>query len=205
MRPTPTAGMQTLHTFLGVAATDSRFGSTRTAHANGQRVNLCYKSSRPPRIADMASVGVQGFGSALIVDDAFYEKCSDFYRMRKPLPASRYGKPVAELYDNHDCWSFYGVYLADRVNPRKLPTASFVGDATKFFAAVLRAAAVSRADTDEAYAEAKSSSVRKHLARERSGKLAALAKMRDGYTCQVCGINFKRLYGPIGLGLRYCQ
>jgi predicted HNH restriction endonuclease len=44
------------------------------------------------------------------------------------------------------------------------------------------------------------SAVRRHLVRERSTLLARLRKEKDGYTCQICGINFRELYGDLGTG-----
>ena len=37
-----------------------------------------------------------------------------------------------------------------------------------------------------------------HLRRDWSQKLALAAKMRDRFTCKVCGINFTQLYGKLG-------
>jgi putative restriction endonuclease len=42
--------------------------------------------------------------------------------------------------------------------------------------------------------------VAEHLRRERSALLAAKAKLRDGYTCQICDLNFEEAYGRIGRG-----
>ena len=39
-----------------------------------------------------------------------------------------------------------------------------------------------------------------HLSRERSQKLALLAKTRDGFTCKVCGFNYAEMYGDFGRG-----
>lgn len=42
--------------------------------------------------------------------------------------------------------------------------------------------------------------VTQHLIRERSKKLLDAAKIRDSFTCQICGFNFSEVYGEIGRG-----
>lgn len=171
------------------------------ARASSRRLYLCYKASQPPRAAAMAKVGVQNLGPAVVVDDSFYEKCGpEWYRMTNPLRKSSYGKPFAELYEKRNSWSFFGMYLPDSVKLRRSPPIGLVTRAGSFFAAVLRAAAVASVETAEAYPEAERRLVKKHLTRERAGKLASLAKIRDEFTCQICRINFGRLYGRVGRG-----
>ncbi|MGD0036759.1 MAG: HNH endonuclease [Bacteroidota bacterium] len=39
-----------------------------------------------------------------------------------------------------------------------------------------------------------------HIMRERSLKLALIAKVRDGFTCRICDFNFVETYGELGRG-----
>lgn len=171
------------------------------SRADGRRVYLCYKTSQPSRADAIAQVGVQGLGPALRVDDSFYRRCApDRYEMKAPLAAAMYGKPIAEMYSKGNSWSFYGTYFADAIDPLRPPSDGLVTRASIFLAAVLRSAADWGVTSSEAYREAKRVQVRKHLTRERAAKLANLAKVRDEFTCQVCSINFARLYGEVGRG-----
>ena len=120
--------------------------------------------------------------------------------MKEPLAEKLYQRPFAELYDRRGSWSFYGIYLRHAPAIRTRPPKQLVSFATRFFGAISRSAVAAISNADVAYPEAKRTKVRRHLTRERSGRLAQLAKLRDEFTCQVCHINFSDLYGKLGQG-----
>lgn len=171
--------------------------------SRGRRLCLCYKSPQPDRARRLAAAGVASVAKARWVDDSFYVRVGpDDWRMARPLPPEEFRQPFCELYERRDSWSFLGIYLPQKIDPSCPPSRSLVSECTEFFARLLRSIMVYHPETqaDVAYPEANRIKVRRHLQRERAGALVDLAKMRDEYTCQVCGINFQQLYGSLGAG-----
>ena len=162
-----------------------------------------YKGTRREQIRNAAVVGTTEFGPACEIHDGAYsyDRREKAHLLRKPLPLTYYGKPIAELYSTE--WAFYGVYLRQTPDFSRSASSSLVERAAIFLERValgvanhLQLDAARRLTT----AFEGHSRYREHLVRERSVRLANEAKIRDGYTCRICGINFEQLYGSLGRG-----
>ena len=120
------------------------------------------------------------------------------FRMKKPLPASKFNAPVAEYYDGYHYFGFY-----DRMKgaPEQIE-ARFCRQAVDFFLDVIHQLPESDASDrdEEVYPRVERAVVRSHLTRERSRYLASQCKDRDNYECQVCGMKYEEEYGPLGRG-----
>ena len=159
-----------------------------------------YKGTRQEQIRRAAAVGTTRFGPAYEIHDGAYsfDRTEKASLLRKPL--THYGKPIAELYTG---WAFYGVYLRQTPDFSRSASSSLVERVAIFLERValgvanqLQLDALGRLTT----AFEGHSRYREHLVRERSARLANEVKIRDGYTCRVCGINFEQLYGSLGRG-----
>ncbi len=162
-----------------------------------------YKGTRREQIRRAAAVGTTEFGRAYEIHDGAYsfDRTEKAYLLRKPLPLTYYGKPIAELYSAE--WAFYGVYLRQTPDFSRSASSSLVERVAIF----LERVALGVANQLQPDASGRLTTAfeghphyREHLVRERSTRLANEAKIRDGYTCRVCGINFEQLYGSLGRG-----
>lgn len=166
-----------------------------------RQVSFSYKTGDVERARLFGLVGIQGLGGAEILEGDWREDTPDGYvRRALPLQPHEYGKPFVELDEARGGWSFYTIYLADQIEFARRPRVDMVTQAVEFFGAVLGSAIDATGGEDGNGPEGERHLVRRHIVRERSAALARAAKVRDGYTCQVCGINFAVLYGPLGLG-----
>ena len=158
-----------------------------------------YNGIKQEQVKRAAAVGTTEFGSAWrLHDGAFaFDREQRAVLLRKPL--SHYGEPVVELYSR--VWAFYGVYVRQTPDVSRRATARLVARAAVFLERVaLGVASQLQAERSKrllAHFEGHRH-YREHLVRERSIRLASQAKIRDGYTCRVCGINFEQLYGRLG-------
>ncbi len=120
--------------------------------------------------------------------------------LARALPTRLLTVPIIEAYRT----SFLTFYLAEQIRVDRTPGANLVDKVVTLLARLLRAAASLNGGTSGAAkdypAVENRRRVRQHLARERSSRLASEAKLRDGFTCQVCGFNFAERYGELGRG-----
>ena len=110
-----------------------------------------------------------------------------------------FNTPLLEKYPGGR--TFYGIYdptrgTAQRISPH------FCARAVAFFEDVARALPKSTVEDEERDVYPKCENrkrVASHLQRERSRLLATECKIRDNYTCQVCGLHFEKVYGKLGV------
>ncbi len=118
--------------------------------------------------------------------------------LRDTLKRRDFNRPIYEHY--HGCYCFFGMYhptqdttaRGNRVAARR---------ASAFFLEVLQTLPHAPAQKHEPTIYPRSENrqvVVRHLARERDSLLAEDCKIRDKYTCQVCGLRFEELYGELG-------
>lgn len=114
------------------------------------------------------------------------------------LARSEFNSPILEKYANGE--TFYGIYDVTRPSAERI-SPHFCNRAVAFFEDVIHELPNAKAvdEQREVYARCENRSlVASHLRRERSRLLATDCKIRDEYTCQVCGMDFESDYGPIG-------
>jgi 5-methylcytosine-specific restriction endonuclease McrA len=169
--------------------------------AKGRRVSASFQSTREQVVRDLAKAGTAGTADVL-TDEIWTNAENGEAQMVRPLAARRYRRPLVEIYERNGSWKFYTWYLPGKVNAAAKPTKQTVREVMRFLVSAARAASgLRRADVDEIYPQIERRKVRRHLVRERSESLAGAAKIRDNFTCQVCGFNFADFYGPSGAGL----
>jgi len=119
--------------------------------------------------------------------------------MKSPLPKHMYANPIKELYSP---WSFYTRYFPDPVEPQLKKHPKLVNIAADFFQVVVGSAtAIIVGNLGGDYSSVKNrTAVKTHIWRERNTALAFKAKVRDGFTCQICRVSFPELYGKLGVG-----
>jgi 5-methylcytosine-specific restriction endonuclease McrA len=116
-------------------------------------------------------------------------------RFATPLPQVLFERPVVEFYQE----AFLTIYLrAATLRTSELTDKSMVW-LNRLIGAAAGALISETADlVFPRVVERKL--VRRHLLWERSPLNARTAKIRDGFTCMVCGFNFGSFYGNIGRG-----
>ncbi len=123
----------------------------------------------------------------------------NFYFLPDNIKRNEFGEAVLEEY--WERYSYFGIY--DETGRLKGPKVNpdVVARAAAFFETVARS--LPRAEREnEAHEvfpqEENRQRVISHLLRERSRYLATERKIHDKYTCQVCGMRFKDIYGELG-------
>jgi hypothetical protein len=172
---------------------------------NTRKLYACYKGTRIEQIRNVAAAGSRLFGASIRLDDRAWldDKKHGYVHLIKPLSSSSYGKPIVELYEKNQSWSFYGFYFRQTPKTIRRPQSATVRRVARFLGDVAKAviSQMSSPGDGKDYAVIENrQKVVAHLKRERSTLLAAKAKLQDSYTCQVCDLNFEEVYGRIGRG-----
>ena len=155
----------------------------------------CRASSRASRIAE---AGSPLFGKAKEIEDDDWQRVRQgrrsFGQLKRPLPTRLIERPLVELYR---AYQYYTIVLRVSRLLTRTPSLRLVHRIGEFFADIAGANAgyprLEQATENRRW-------LRQHVVRERSQRLALSARVRDGYTCSACGINFGILYGPLGEG-----
>jgi hypothetical protein len=162
------------------------------ARAGSRRVSVAFKSTDRNVIEELVAAGA-GKPSARF-DNQDWSRQDGIGRMNKPLPAAKYGHPVAEFYGR---WNFYSMYFARSIEPQLVSQPKLVTAATDFLQRVVDSATEIVANAD--YPAVKNrATVRTHLHHERNRAMALQAKRRDKFLCHICRVSFRTLYGKIG-------
>lgn len=125
--------------------------------------------------------------------------------LAKPLQKKYFGKPLVESYvvESYES-NFFTVYFPDHIKAHGQNVASFVGRISRLSERLIRATASAletRSTQQSDYVGFENRKiVAQHIRRERSQKLARMAKTRDGFSCRVCQFNFADTYGELGRG-----
>jgi hypothetical protein len=168
-------------------------------NASSRRVSVCFQSTNADVVRKIANAATGG--QPLVLKDDIWERRDGVSQMVKPLAAAKFGHPVFEPYEKGGAWKFYTVYLREAPKTFAKPKTAMVAAAAAFLGLVTRAACgLSSSSVDLEYSKVERKKVQTHKVRERSSKLALAAKVRDGFTCQVCRFNFAACYGEIGHG-----
>ncbi len=140
-------------------------------------------------------------GKAIEFNDArWFERADGVNQLRQRLPTHEYKVPIAELYSNGE--QFYAMYWPDEIGASARRDATLRAKVTGFLLEVVQVlTGLARDTSQEAYVSVKNRAVvATHLRRERSQRQARQARARDGYRCRVCGMDFGRTYGTLGVG-----
>jgi len=120
-----------------------------------------------------------------------------YFALTEPLPRSEFKVPILEYYPGGE--TYYGIF--DTTQYRDQSGSAFRRRAVAFFEDVARELPLASPPDDEHDVFPRCENRRRvasHLKRERSRLLATECKLRDRYVCQVCGLCFEELYGPLG-------
>lgn len=174
----------------------------RWAGTSRRVLSFCYRGPHAEAVRRIAQAGTSTFGRSITRRGKILAAESDFAKMPSTLKRDEFGRPVFEAYSNHDC--YYGVYLprAPRLTKQHASTAARrVAQFMRDLAASVTATASGNGG-DEAYPAVENRAlVLRHLRRERSARLARQAKLRDGFTCRTCGLNFEHRFGQRWRGI----
>jgi 5-methylcytosine-specific restriction endonuclease McrA len=117
-----------------------------------------------------------------------------------PITRRGFNVPVVEKHTSG--WTYFGFYDTTR-DVRSAVHARFHDRAVSFFLDVVASLPDQLIHQDsEVYPRQENRiTVESHLRRERSQLLSLDCKLRDNYTCQVCGMRFEDVYGRLGYGV----
>ena len=100
--------------------------------ANGRRVSVCFKSTTKDSPAAVAKYAKGELGQAVVFrDDVWTVESDGATRLKTPLPARLYGKPIHEPYERGGSWKFYTMYLRDEIKTYAKPKAKLVAKALR--------------------------------------------------------------------------
>jgi 5-methylcytosine-specific restriction endonuclease McrA len=119
------------------------------------------------------------------------------WRLRAPLGRSLFGSPIIEYYGTE---FYYGLYDYGGTLAQSSGRESLVVMMVDFFetlATNLAGKGPTKRREDFPAIENRKVVVT-HLRRERKSYLAMLRKRLDDFRCQICGMRFEDVYGPIG-------
>lgn len=174
----------------------------RWAGTKKRVLSFCYRGPHATAVRRIAQAGTSAFGRSILRSGKVHAAESAFVKMPRTLKRREFGRPVFEAYSNHDC--YYGVYLPRAPRPTKQHAAAAARRIARFMrdlASSVTAIASGNAADDAYPAVENRSLVVRHLRRERSARLARQAKLRDGFTCQTCGLNFEHRFGQRWRGI----
>jgi len=175
----------------------------RWAGTRRRVLSFCYRGSHAEAVRRIATAGSSTFGRSILKSGKVLPVESDVVEMPRILKRHEFSRPVFEAYSNHDC--YYGVYLpprAPRLTKRqKSAVARRIADFMRDLASSVTATSSGRGAGTAYPAVENRSLVVRHLRRERSARLARLAKLRDGFTCRTCGLNFEHRFGQRWRGI----
>lgn len=121
--------------------------------------------------------------------------------LQKKLPKTEFGSPILEKHGSGQ--TYLGKYEFTSPSSPSIET-RFVFSAVAFFESVAKALQKnddSKDDDWQVYPKIENrKQIISHLQRERSSYLATECKIRDNYTCKVCGLIFEEYYGKLGKG-----
>ena len=138
-------------------------------------------------------------------DDTIENKSNEgFLSLAERIGRYEFNAPVFEEYEGGR--SFFGIYDPTRETSGKI-NLHFCNRAVAFFEDVARSMPSTKnaGEQREVYPQHENRQhVRSHIQRERSRLLANDRKVKDNYTCQVCGMRFEDVYGK-ALGIGYAE
>ena len=126
---------------------------------------------------------------------------NNYLFLPKKLPRKEFGNPILEKHGYGQ--TYLGKYEFTSPSSPSIET-RFVLSAVAFFESVAKALQKnddSEDDDWQVYPKIENrKQITSHLQRERSSYLATECKIRDDYTCKVCGLIFEEYYGKLGNG-----
>ncbi len=119
----------------------------------------------------------------------------------QPLPQKYFSVPIIESFTKQKYGdNFLIIYLPQSIDSKSSILNAASKMSVKLIRSIIAATEVSYKTQNDFSAVENRNTVKLHIARERSQKLASLAKIRDGFSCQVCGFNYTDDYGVLGRG-----
>jgi hypothetical protein len=170
--------------------------------ADSRRVCFCLGASRVPPIEESMLLVHGEFGRVHVIRDEAWKTFPDGQlRLVQPLPPSRFGRPLAELYSSQGSGSFLSLYDSGRPVFSKEPSRELVRKGVSFFSRLIEAIRGAQGNDSDFPDEINKAKVRLHLVRERSARAARAAKVRDSFRCRVCDFSLSHMYGQLGEGV----
>ncbi len=169
-----------------------------------RKLYVCYYSGSIEFVMKLAEATTAEVGqfAKLPAEGSTWNPATGYYQLLRPLPNELYAHPVAELFPEYGGRAYFGRYFRKTPDVDREPADRLIEVAAQFLEVACRGAVATLAGgmrTDREYPSSENRiKVRQHLTRDRSPRVAALAKVRDGFTCQICGFNFADQYGDLG-------
>mgnify|MGYP003953321571 CR=1 FL=1 len=164
-----------------------------------RKLYACFRSESRRPVAVMTERVSQKLWPVRVVNPKDTDEVGSLV-LTERLKRSEFGAPIHEKY--RDGWTYYGIYDPTRETATRV-NLHFCSRAVAFFEDVARALPHASLEDEqrEIYPRVENRKhVASHLLRERSRLLATERKIRDDYTCRVCGLRFADTYGRLGIG-----
>ena len=199
LRTTNTDGWAVpLGTFTGYQCRAEIWLDRFTAYTD-RKIYYCLYSYEKEGLAKLAKAVYREFGKHLSIYLKDWDEDSKDCRLAKKLAKFRFGHPIYERYPENDEF-FYGIYQYDSTGLQKNVFNRLVERSVDFFQTIAEAVEKPIKQDYETYQTVENrQAVSRHLSRERKSHAATLCKQRDDFICRVCGFDFSKVYGSLGM------
>jgi 5-methylcytosine-specific restriction endonuclease McrA len=165
---------------------------------NARKFWYGFNSNRRATINNVAKFGLKALGKPqLAIKDKDTIEKGNNWRLRNPLGRGLFASPIIEYYGTE---FYYGLYDYGSNLSQSSGRESLIERMVDFFESLatnLPGKGPSKRREDFPATENRKVVVT-HLRRERNSHLAMLRKRFDDFKCQICGMRFEDVYGPIG-------
>lgn len=189
----------TLGSFRGYTCSAELWLDRFTAYPHRQ-LYYCLFAHKKEGLKKLTQAVYSEFGKHLSIYITDRDDNSEDQRLAKKLAKSRFGHPIYERYPKNREF-FYGIYEYDKTGLQKNLFNRLVDRSVDFFQTITEAVGGNekREDYGTYVGVENRQVVRRHIHRERKSHAVTLCKQRDNFICRLCGFDYSRAYGPIGI------
>lgn len=186
-----------LGNFRGYACSMEIWFDTFTSHTSRKLYYVLY-SSKPEGIKKVVKLCKAELGSHIPISRNDWAEDNNSIHLKKRLTVKDFGKPIFEQYPKISY--FYGIYEYEKYGLQRNETKRLVERVVDFVITINNVLVANKIkENAEIYKAIENRQlVKEHLQRERNGYVATLAKHRDNFICQICGFDYRAIYGSLG-------
>lgn len=170
-----------------------------TAHEK-RKIYYCIYAHKPEGIHRLIELAKPYLDAHLSISRAHLSDATDIVQLSKRMNKKDFGKPIYEKYPDEKEY-FYSIYEFDKLGLKRNETKRLIERMVEFVVTINTALSKAKIKQDaEIYKAVENrKSVQRHVQRERNSHLVVLRKQHDDYQCQVCGFDYSKMYGELGI------
>ncbi len=155
-------------------------------------------SRKAKGITKIAELSKPHMGEYVSISRSDWADDEDIIHLKKRLTIKNFGRPIFEQYPKSEY--LYGIYDYEKFGLQRNETKRLVSRVVEFIFTINDALLSEKLaqDTKDYKAVENRKAVQRHIQRERNSYLVTLAKHRDNFICQICGFDYRKIYGVLG-------